>query len=52
MGYTHNKRIRAFRQTIGAFVYHDLRKSNDAIILVYTRTVVTSSATVYPETEQ
>ena len=35
--YTHRRGSQAFRQTIGEFVYHDLRKSNDVIILVQGR---------------
>ena len=30
----HTAEVQASRQTIGAFVYHDLRKSNDVVIIL------------------
>lgn len=40
------------RQTIGAFVYHDLRKSNDVVIILVQGRWSHRPPLMYPETEQ
>ena len=44
--------VQAFRQTIGAFVYHDLRKSNDVVIILVLGRWPHRPPLMYPETEQ
>ena len=51
LGYT-TAEVQAFRQTIGAFVYHDLRKSNDVVIILVQGRWSHRPPLMYPETEQ
>ena len=44
--------VQAFRQTIGAFVYHDVRKSNDVVIILVQGRWSHRPPLTYPETEQ
>ena len=49
---THTAEVQAFGQTIGAFVYHDLRKSNDVVIVLVQGRWSHRPPRMYPETEQ
>ena len=49
---THTAEVQAFGQTIGAFVYHDLRKSNDVVIVLVQGRWSHRPPLTYPETEQ
>ena len=44
--------VQAFRQTIGVFVYHDLRKSNDVVIILVQGRWSHRPPLMYRETEQ
>ena len=51
-GWHPQREIQAFRQTIGAFVCHDLRKSNDVVIILVQGRWSHRPPLMYPETKQ